>query len=295
MAGLLNINKPAGMTSRRVVDLVARAARTKRTGHAGTLDPLASGVLVVCVEWATRLVPFIQDRRKSYSAKFLLGRQSDTDDVSGRVVEVTGAVAPTRDAVESALRAFVGEIMQVPPQFSAVHVGGVRAHHAARRGETVDIEPRPVVVHRIELRDYAYPELAIDIECGSGTYVRSIGRDLGNALGCGAVMSALVRTAIGEFTLDTAISLADLESGQIVDHLLPPLTAVAHLPRRTCDPTECTALIHGKTIPADQEIGEAGSDIALVDGSGNLFALAKFDAGLRALQPRQVFGGGNRF
>src|SRR5580765_8523123 len=127
MNGLLNIHKPSGMTSRRVVDLVTRVAGTKRVGHAGTLDPLASGVLVVCVGWATRLVSYIQERPKTYSARFLLGRRSNTDDVTGEVVEVASARAPRRDEVEAALQVFVGTVMQIPPQFSAVHVAGVRA------------------------------------------------------------------------------------------------------------------------------------------------------------------------
>src|SRR5665213_3403164 len=142
--GLLNINKPSGMTSRRVVDIVARLAGTKRVGHAGTLDPLATGVLVVCLGWATRLVSYVQDRPKTYSARFLLGRRSDTDDVTGEVVETPVIEVPSRSQVEELLQTFVGTIQQVPPQFSAVHVDGVRAHKMARKGKAVNIEPRPV-------------------------------------------------------------------------------------------------------------------------------------------------------
>jgi tRNA pseudouridine55 synthase len=291
LTGLLNINKPTGITSRRVVDLVARAAGTKRVGHAGTLDPLASGVLVVCVGWATRLVSYIQHRPKKYSATFLLGRRSNTDDTTGQVVEVANGNVPDRGRIEAALQSFVGTIMQAPPQFSAVHVAGVRAYQAARNGQVVAVEPRPVVVHRIELREYAYPELALDIECGSGTYVRSIGRDLGNALGCGAVMSALVRTAVGEFILDSALTLERLGVAPLSEssRLLPPLQAVAHLPRRQCNADECVALLQGRTISAEPDALESG-EIVIVDDVGNLFALAEFASDPPRLRPRHVFG-----
>lgn len=296
MNGLLNINKPPNLTSRRVVDVVVRVAGTKRVGHAGTLDPLATGVLVVCVGWATKLVSYIQERPKKYAARFLFGRRSDTDDVTGQVVAVDQAHVPERSQVEAALQSFTGTIMQVPPQFSAVHVAGVRAYKAARQGQTIDVEPRPVVVHRIELREYVYPELALDIECGSGTYIRSIGRDLGNLLGCGAVMSELVRTAVGEFTLDSAVTLRELEAAPLAasGRLLPPLQAVSHLPRRICDAAECLALLQGRPVPAGPVLAASGAEIVIVDPAGSLFALADFSADPPRLRPRHVFGGDRR-
>jgi tRNA pseudouridine55 synthase len=293
MVGILNLNKPPGMTSRRVVDIVTRAAKTKRVGHAGTLDPMATGVLVVCVGWATRLVSYIQDRPKTYSAKFLLGRRSNTDDITGDVVETAGAIVPDRDTVACALNSFAGTIQQIPPQFSAVHVDGKRAYKSARQGEAVEIAPRPVTVYRIELREYAYPELAVEIECGSGTYIRSIGRDLGNLLGCGAVMSALTRTAIGEFKVESALTLPELEAGISANSpwLLPPLQAVAHLPRQHCSTAECLALRQGKAIPGSLESLASGTEVAIVDPAGQLFALAEFATVPPRLKPRQVFPG----
>jgi len=289
-AGLLNINKPCGMTSRRVVDIVARLAGTKRVGHAGTLDPLASGVLVVCLGWATRLVRFVQDRPKVYSARFLLGRRSDTDDVTGEVVATSNALAPPKALVEELLQTFIGTIQQVPPQFSAVHLDGVRAHKIARQGKAVRLEPRPVEIHRIALVDYAYPELDVDIECGSGTYVRSIGRDLGNALGCGAVMSALVRRSIGEFTLDSAATPESLGQRAISDLLLPPLCAVSRLPRFVCPPSDRDELVRGRPLAFAAAADWAnGLPVAIVDSDENLLALAEYDASRQLLQPRQVF------
>ncbi len=248
MVGLLNINKPSGMSSRRVVDIVARLAGTKRVGHAGTLDPLASGVLIVCVDSATRLVTFVQDRPKVYSARFLLGRTSNTDDITGDVAQVADAPRPTRSEIETELDAFRGTILQVPPQFSAVHVGGRRAHKLARRGETVVLESRPIEVYRIDLLRYEFPEVDVEIECGSGTYIRSIARDLGSALGCGGVMSALVRQRIGDFSISTALTPQELTARPLDDFLIPPLAAVAHLPRHVGTAVDCEQLLRGRPI-----------------------------------------------
>src|SRR5262245_20231915 len=161
MTGLLNINKPCGMSSRRVVDIVARQYSVDRVGHAGTLDPLASGVLIVCVGWATRLVPWIQDRTKTYRARFRLGCRSNTDDSTGELTETAGVTCPTQADVASALTTFLGTIRQVPPQFSAVHVAGRRAHDLARRGKAVALEPRLVRIHRLELLRFEYPDLDV--------------------------------------------------------------------------------------------------------------------------------------
>ncbi len=195
--GWLVIDKPAGITSSRVVVQLRRATGIK-AGHAGTLDPLATGVLIVCLGPATRLIDVIHRQTKGYRARFLLGKQSDTDDIEGTVTDVVDARPVTRGDVEHALPRFVGKIAQVPPQFSAVHVQGRRAYQLARAGQEVEIEPREVEVFRLELLSFAYPELEVEIECGSGTYVRSIGRDLGALLGTGAGMSQLVRTRVGQ-------------------------------------------------------------------------------------------------
>lgn len=294
MHGLLNINKPAGMTSRRVVDLVCAAAGTKKVGHAGTLDPMATGVLVVCIGWTTRLISFVQQQRKEYRAQFRLGCTSDTDDVTGTVVE-TGepgrhAPAPGRDEIEALLPRFVGRIVQVPPQFSAVHVQGRRAHQLARKGAPVEIPPREVDVHRLELRSYDYPQLELDIECGSGTYVRSIGRDLGRLLGCGAVMSGLVRTRIGEFRLENALDLAVLTRESFSSHCVPPLAAVAHLPSQVCTADELREIGYGRPIGwrGDGALA-AGASVALIGPDGQLIAVAEYNPARHLLLPRRQF------
>ncbi len=291
MVGLLNINKPSGMSSRRVVDIVARLAGTKRVGHAGTLDPLASGVLVVCVDWATRLVTFVQDRPKVYSARFLLGQTSNTDDITGTVVEFADAPRPTRAEVETELTAFRGTIHQVPPQFSAVHVGGRRAHKLARRGETVVLESRPIEVYRIDLVRYEFPEVDVRIECGSGTYIRSIARDLGYALGCGGVMSSLVRQRIGDFSISTAVTPQELSARPLTEWLIPPLAAVAHLPRHIGTRVDCEQLLRGRPLLSPMPTPwPPESLVAVVNDAGQLEALVAHDPVDELLRPRQVFG-----
>jgi len=290
LAGILNLNKPAGMTSRAAVDAVVRIAGTGRVGHAGTLDPLATGVLIVCIGWTTRLVPYIQSLRKRYRAEFRLGCTSETDDVAGPVVEVENAVPPDLETLTAALGEFVGRIRQVPPSHSAVHVGGRRAYQLARSGLAVEIEPRDVEVDRLELVDYDYPRLVLEIVCGSGTYVRAIGRDLGERLGCGAVMSGLERSAIGGFTIEQAIAPEQLSRENLAARLLPPLSAVEHLPRFRCPGDRLLELRQGKPLPGSQRpVVEDGNLTVIVDPEGRLAALAEFDEKHRVFRPRQVF------
>ena len=290
--GLLNINKPEGMSSREVVDLVGSTARTRRVGHAGTLDPLATGVLVICLNWATRLVPFVQQLPKLYRAEFLLGQTSDTDDITGKVEQMPAVTRPAREEVERRLRGFVGRIQQVPPAHSAVHVGGRRAYELARQGEAVELAPRTVEVYRIELIEFDFPRVTVDIECGSGTYVRSIGRDLGQALGCGALMSALERRAIGRFRVEDAVLPAALRRDDFLSHLLPPITAVQHLPQFVCPPELLLALKQGRPLAAPAELMVTRPpQTAIVDQSGTLLGMAEPTPDGNSLQPRHVFCG----
>jgi tRNA pseudouridine55 synthase len=288
--GLLNVNKPAGLTSRRVVDHVAKLVRPLKAGHAGTLDPLATGVLIVCVGKATRLIEMVQEQSKTYAASFRLGCQSDTDDVTGNVTEVAVSSEITHEQIEHALPTFCGRISQVPPSFSAVHVDGKRAYDLARRGEEVAIEAREVDVYRLELTRYDYPELDLLIECGSGTYVRSIGRDLGQMLGCGAVMSALVRTRIGPFRLEDAVTLDDLNRETLDQHLLPPTATLDGLPKYAASPEDLQNIRAGRAFdvrtPLDRS--QAGP-IAVLGADQELVCLAEIDPSQNRLLPRRVF------
>jgi tRNA pseudouridine55 synthase len=269
------------MTSRQVVDLVQRLARPAKAGHAGTLDPLAAGVLVVCVGGATRLIEYVQRMPKRYTGTFLLGRQSPTEDVEGEVVELPDAPVPSREQIEAAARRFVGRIEQRPPAFSALKIAGRPAYKLARRGESPALEPRPVDIYRIKVRSYRYPELVLEVECGGGTYIRSLGRDLAESLGTAAVMSALVRTAIGRFSLDEAVDPGELTPEMWLRFLRPSLAAV-DLPQVRLSAIEATRIRNGLTIvlkgqdkPLAASPGghETSPELAAVDPAGQLIGI----------------------
>jgi len=270
--GVLNLNKPSGTTSRQVVDHVQRLARPAKCGHAGTLDPLASGVLVVCVGAATRLVEYVQQMPKCYTATFLLGRQSPTEDIQGEVKELDDPPVPSSDQIASAAAALTGRIEQRPPAYSALKVAGKRAYALARQGRQVDLEPRSVEVYRLEVAAYDYPELRLEIECSSGTYVRSLGRDLAESLGTGAVMSELARTAIGRFRIDEAVDPSALTRENWTEHLLPPLRAVELLPRVELTAEEIARVRAGQAIPSEAPAAGVGG-IAALDAAGRLVAI----------------------
>lgn len=253
MFGLLNIDKPPGCSSRQVVDCVDWLIQPLRSGHAGTLDPLATGVLVVCIGQATRLIPYVQQQPKRYTATFLLGRTSESDDTERAVTELPSAPRPTAAELAALLPQFTGTIQQQPPAFSALKVRGRRAYKLARRGHAVDLAPRDVVVHELRIVRYEYPELVLDLACSAGTYVRALGRDLARAAGTEAVMSALVRTAVGDFVLSQAVPLASLNRETLPQHLLSPLTALSALPKVVVSEEQLASLGRGQTIelPAD--------------------------------------------
>lgn len=285
LSGVLNVLKPAGWTSRDVVNRIERLVKPAKAGHAGTLDPLATGVLVVCVGSSTRLISAVQECDKEYRAVFQLGCRSDTDDNTGAISAVEVTRIPTDRDIESLLPRFIGDIQQTPPQFSAVHVDGKRAYALARQGKAVEIAPRQVRVTRLEILAYEWPRLELLIECGSGTYVRSIGRDLGEILGCGAIMTELLRTRIGPFRADQAVSIDDLQRDSVASHLLPPARAVEHWPQHVCTDTELWEIAHGRQIVAD---ASPAGRIALLTADGELAALGEGRT-LGRIAPTQVF------
>ena len=270
-SGLLNIDKPGGMTSRDTVDLIQRLARPAKVGHAGTLDPLATGVLVMCVGTATRLIEYVQRMPKSYTGTFLLGRHSPTEDCDGEVELLDDPPIPSRERLEAAAKQLVGRLLQRPPVYSALKVAGRRAYDLARRGEDVQLQPRPIEVYSLAVARYEYPEFVLDIECSGGTYVRSLGRDLAEALGTAAVMSALVRTAIGPWTVADAIDPRSLTAADWNAQIEPLVKAVAGLPRRELSPAEVLRVRQGLTIPRGES--EINGEIAAVDSSGQLVSL----------------------
>lgn len=256
MRGFLNIDKPQGITSFDVVRQVRRAARMKRVGHAGTLDPLATGVLPVAVGDATRLVDELMGARKRYRAEILLGRETDTYDIEGQVVEERDASSVTEPAVRAALGAFTGAIMQTPPAFSAIKRGGEPAYKAARRGDPLALEARPVVVYELEVialaQEGTVARLTLDIRCGQGFYVRSLAHDLGAALGTGGTIGALRRTQVGPFMAEDAVPLQQaverLEAGDLPGLLQPPDAVISHLPRVSLSEDEVVRVRNGLSM-----------------------------------------------
>ncbi len=271
MRGLLNVNKPSGKTSRDVVNHIQQFVRPLKVGHAGTLDPLASGVLVVCVGTATRLIEFVQQMPKQYRATFILGQRSDTEDIEGQIVVLDTPHQPTYDEVTATLPLFTGSIQQVPPKFSALSVGGRRAYQLARRNIPFELSPRQVTIHTLHLANYRYPELTLDIGCGSGTYIRSLGRDIANEMGTAAVMSSLERTSIGDFRVQDACEMNQLTSTSLSSCLLPMTNAVTMLRQVHINQLELENIQRGQSIESVQ--GDAEEKIAAVDSSGQLCAI----------------------
>ena len=284
MFGVLNIHKPAGCTSRDVVNRVQRLVRPVKVGHAGTLDPLATGVLLVCLGPATRLLEYAHRFPKSYRGSFLLGLHSASDDLESEVIELAVAAIPTRDAVDAALPTFVGEIMQRPPAYSAVKVEGRRAYKLARSGKPVELAEKPVNIHLLNVVDYQYPQLVLDIRCGSGTYIRSLGRDLAAELGTAAVMSALVRTSIGPFQLKDALPLDEVTVESLANRLQSPLGLLDGMPTVTVTDAEVATICRGIAISRVATVGE----LAAIDAAGELVAIL-VSAGEGLLRPQRVF------
>lgn len=250
MFGLLNLNKPAGCTSRDVVNSVVRlVGRKVKVGHAGTLDPIATGVLIVCVGPATRLLNMIHEHTKSYEADFLLGCRSDSDDIEGEIERVEIPADLDEERMRAALPEFRGLIQQVPPIYSAVKIGGKPAYKAARRGEEIELSAREVLVNRLELTAFTPQGFSLSMDCGTGTYVRSIGRDLARRLGTQAVMSQLVRSRIGPFTLATALDPQTLTRDELSASLISPLEMLTHFRQVEVNADEIRRLGCGQSLP----------------------------------------------
>jgi tRNA pseudouridine55 synthase len=287
--GLLNICKARGFTSHDVVAVVRRTLGTRRVGHAGTLDPLAEGVLPVCVGRYTRLVDLIADTEKGYYAEVELGARTTTDDAEGEVVGRRPVPALTPDTLETVLATFRGPIEQVPPAFSAIKVAGRRAYDLARRGDAPELVARPVTIHRLSLVDWLPPRLALLVVCSKGTYVRSLARDIGTALGCGAHLTRLVRLWVGSFGLEEAVSLEEIGAATALGRLDAVLRtaddALAELPALVVPERRLVDLRHGRPWPTHVR-GAPEGPTRVYDTGGRLLGLAEHDRRRGVWQPR---------
>jgi tRNA pseudouridine55 synthase len=300
LEGVVVVDKPLGVTSHDVVAAVRRIVGSKpgrrgnrqgpKVGHAGTLDPDATGVLVVCIGRATRLVPYLQASRKTYDARMRLGRTTTTLDAQGEQTSRTDASAVTEELLCEALKSFVGDIEQIPPMVSAVKVGGERLYEKARRGEEIERAPRPVTIHDIVLADFVpgeQGEAAFLVTCSAGTYVRTLAADVGDRLGVGAHLTALRRLGSGRFSADEAHDLAALTelaaAGRFAEAVIPPADAMADHPQVVVDASTAATVRNGRSLPAT---GHDGA-VAVLGPDNELLAVVRDDDG-RA-RPEVVF------
>ena len=273
-----------------MVMAVRRGAGEKRVGHAGTLDPLATGLLLICLGAATRLSDYLRDKDKHYRARVRLGETTDTYDADGRVTARSSCL-PDLAAVESALGQFRGRILQRPPAYSAIKQGGQKAYELARRGQTVELEARPVEIFSLELAEWQPPEFTLEVHCSSGTYIRSVAHDLGQQLECGAHLTALRRTASGKLTVSEAVTLADLqaafEAGTAAwrPYLRPADSAIADWPALHLSAEDTARIVHGQPIPC---LADAGELARAYNDAGEFFAILRLDPTKNAWRPLKV-------
>jgi tRNA pseudouridine55 synthase len=294
--GWIVLDKPVGMTSTHAVSIVKRLFAAKRAGHAGTLDPLASGCLPIALGEATKTVPYVMDGRKTYQFTVRWGEARDTDDAEGRVVETQGK-RPTEEEIRALLPRFTGTIAQVPPRFSAVKIEGERAYDLARNGEEVQLVERPVDIHQLDLVALPDADHALfAAECGKGTYVRSLARDMGRALGCLGYVSALRRTSVGPFTEADAVSIDRLQAvatvpatppGSLAALLQPVATALKALPMLTVSQADGAKLARGQAVLLRGRDAPIMQGVIAISTQGNLIALAEVSSG--ELHPRRIF------
>ncbi len=281
--GWIVLDKGVGMTSTHAVAVIKRTLHAKKVGHAGTLDPLASGILPIALGEATKTVPFIMDGQKSYVFTVEWGFETDTDDSEGRVVVESGK-NPEREAIESLLPRFIGAVEQVPPRFSAIKIQGERAYDLARDGEVVELQPRIVEIDRLVVLHHLGNRTVFEADCGKGTYVRAIARDLGRALGCYGHIAALRRTRVGPFSEDNAVTLADLETDPRA--LRPVETALADLPSLAVSRDMAGRLMRGQSaILRGRDAPLSGAAYATCNGT--LVAVGEIERG--EFVPHRVF------
>lgn len=281
--GLLCINKPLGLTSRDVVNRVVwrlresspKPAKIPKVGHAGTLDPLATGVLLVGVGAGVRLVPYLHQQPKEYLATFRLGQSSESGDLESPIVAEENPHHPTRDEIDAAAKALIGDITQIPPAHSAIKIGGKKAYKFAHQGKSVEVPSRIVRIDEINILDYTYPDVTATIRCGTGTYIRTLGIDLAAKCNTTAVMTSLVRTAIGDYSVESAIAVERLGDSSIEELVLPLAGAVSHLPTLRLPGNEIDLISNGIKIAVGLGDEASGDEAAVIDSQGNLRAIVR--------------------
>lgn len=291
--GILNINKSVGMTSHDVVARVRKTLKQKRVGHTGTLDPLASGVLPICLGQATRVAEYLSESGKAYQAEITFGVTTDTYDAEGSVLSTKDASALVREQIEELLPAFLGLQMQQPPRYSAIKIQGQPAYKLARAGEEVALAPRSIEIIQLQVLAWNPPRLSLAIECSKGTYIRSLANDLGNTSGYGAYLSALIRTRSGPFSLKESISLEQLaeavEQGEVANYLFPADSALQNYPAFYLDAATAQQVLHGNPFSQPDSVEQKAKGLARIySPEGQFLAIASWDAEQQRWQPKKV-------
>ncbi|MEM6470735.1 MAG: tRNA pseudouridine(55) synthase TruB [Planctomycetota bacterium] len=289
MFGFLNCNKPINFTSRDVVNVAQGQLRGQRVkvGHCGTLDPLADGVLVLGVGPAAKLVPFVHELPKTYHGVFRLGAESPTGDLEIEPEYFPDHPVPSEAELDDAMKSFLGEIRQTPPAYSAIKINGKRAYDLARKGRNVEVPERRVQIHRLVLKRYQYPEFEIEIDCSTGTYIRTLGLDIAKAVGTVAVMTSLTRLSVGPFVIEQARSIETLRDEPLQSLLLPASLGVSHLPSIRIDARQSERILNGLCLPLPNGLQHENS-VAAIRGETELYAILTPKRG--CLCPKRVFG-----
>lgn len=285
IAGILSLDKPLHLTSHDVVQTVRRLAGIRRVGHAGTLDPLATGVLVLALGRATRLLEYVMGLPKTYEARVRLGQISNSYDGEGEITEERPVTVNAGD-IEAALRHFRGTIEQIPPMYSAIRKGGQRLYELARKGVEIEREAREVTIYELALVQWERPDVTLRVVCSTGTYVRSLAHDLGQTLGCGGYLAGLRRTAIGPFTLADAVPLDDLTAANWQTHLQAADAAVQHLPQLEVSKEAADRLAQGQRLPQKEEEPDADL-VRAYDRAGRFVGVVAAEG--EQWRPRKIF------
>lgn len=293
LSGLLLIDKPAGPSSFEAVRRVKKALKARKAGHGGTLDPFATGLLLLCLGEATKLVPFLMPEPKTYRAVVKLGEETDTLDPTGEVTARSDALPETAQIYEAAAR-FRGEIEQVPPMYSALRHHGERLYRLARRGETVAVKPRKVTIYELTVQEVALPSLTLEVTCSQGTYIRTLAADLGRALGCGAHLQALRRLAVGPFRVEEALDLEavrEMPKEELVSRIIPLRDCLPGLKALPVGPEEAEFLRQGRALPRPGNNLTPGERVrVLTDGALLAVAEVRGEGDKLSIAPVRVFG-----
>ncbi|HYT35082.1 MAG TPA: tRNA pseudouridine(55) synthase TruB [Ktedonobacteraceae bacterium] len=295
MDGIFNINKTTGMTSHDVVAKIRKILKQKRAGHAGTLDPAASGVLPICIGQGTRVAEYLSESGKAYQADILFGIVTDTYDSEGSIIRTANTAGLTLANIKETLPHFLGSQMQYPPRYSAIKIQGQPAYKRARAGEELSLAARPITITSLEILAWEPPRLILAIECSKGTYIRSLAYDLGEKLACGAHLAALIRVRSGPFTLSESITLAQLAdavtTGTVAERLFPPDFALQSYPAIRLDAATAARVLHGNPFPYNLTPPPASPPtLARIYGpSNNFLAIAEWSPDQNLWQPKKVF------